>query len=147
MHYKKVDQRIQEFEEICRQEGIPVTMQRRVILEAVLKRKDHPTADQIYEEVQEQIPQLSRTTIYRVLDALVELGVIRRMQQTGGARFDGKVDRHHHLVCIRCGKIIDLEDTALDKLSVPRRKLKGFKIDNFSVHFSGICSDCQKEED
>ena len=120
-------------------------MQRRVILEAVLQSEEHPTADQIFEEVKDQIPQLSRTTIYRVLDALVEHGIIRRLQQTGAARFDGKIERHHHLICTHCGKIIDLEDAALDQLSVPKRKLGGFMVDEFSVHFSGICSDCQKE--
>ena len=111
MRHEEIAARLQEFEEICRQKGLPVTMQRRVILEAVLQRDDHPTADQIYEAVQERIPQLSRTTVYRVLDTLLEMGVIRRVHLTGGtSRFDGMIRRHHHLVCTRCGKIIDIDD-------------------------------------
>jgi len=139
--------RLREFEELCRQKGLPVTMQRRVILEAVLQRDDHPTADQIYEAVQEHIPQLSRTTIYRVLDAFVDLGIIRRLHQTGAARFDGKINRHHHVVCVHCGKIVDLEDRNLDQLSPPKGKLQGFKIDDYSVQFSGTCPDCQKRQE
>ena len=72
MRREEIAARLQEFEETCRRKGLPLTVQRRVILEAVLQRDDHPTADQIYEAVQERIPQLSRTTVYRVLDALLD---------------------------------------------------------------------------
>lgn len=120
-------------------------MQRRVILEAVLRRDDHPTADQIYEAVQDRIPQISRTTVYRTMETLLELGVIRRVHLTGATcRFDGKVRRHHHLVCMRCNKITDIDDESLDQLPLPRRKLQGFQLRDFSVQFSGICSDCQR---
>lgn len=123
-----------------------MTLQRRVILEAVLQRDDHPTADQIYEAVQDRIPQLSRTTVYRTLDTLLELGVIRRVHLAGATgRFDGKIRRHHHLVCMHCGKIIDIDDESLDQLPVPKRKLQGFEVDDFSVQFSGTCSDCRKK--
>lgn len=134
------------FEELCRERELPVTVQRRAILEAVLKRDDHPTADGVFEAVQRRIPRLSRTTVYRVLDTLVELGFIRRIHQMGVARFDGNVTHHHHLVCTTCGKIIDLEDQAFDQPPLPDGKLQGFKIDDFSIHFSGTCPDCQKQE-
>jgi Fur family peroxide stress response transcriptional regulator len=117
-----------------------------VILEAVLQRDDHPTADQVYEAVQDRIPQLSRTTVYRTLDTLLELGVIRRVHLTGATgRFDGKIRRHHHLVCMQCKKIVDIDDESLDQVPIPRRKLQGFEVDDFSVQFSGTCSDCQKK--
>lgn len=146
MRQEEIAARLQEFEEKCRQKGLPVTMQRRVILEAVLQRDDHPTADQVYEAVQKRIPQLSRTTVYRVLDTLLELGVIRRVHLTGGtSRFDGMIRRHHHLVCICCGKIIDIHDERLNQLPLPRRKMQGFKAEDFSVQISGVCADCQKK--
>jgi Fur family peroxide stress response transcriptional regulator len=146
VRHEEIAARLQEFEEICRQKGLPVTMQRRVILESVLQRDDHPTADQIYEAVQKRIPQLSRTTVYRVLDTLLELGMIRRVHLTGGtSRFDGMIRRHHHLVCTRCQKIIDFEDDNLDQLPLPKRKLQGFQAEEFSVQISGVCADCQKK--
>ena len=140
-----IDARIRGFENYCRERGLPVTMQRRVILEAVLRRADHPSADQIYDAVRTQMPQVSRTTIYRVLDALVEMGSIRRVCQTGAVRFDGKISRHHHLICMNCGKIFDLEDKELDRIPVPKKKMQGFEVDDFSVHFFGICPACQKQ--
>ncbi len=139
--------RLRAFEERCRQKGLPVTVQRRTILEEVLRRDDHPTADDVYEAVRARLPQLSRTTVYRVLETFVYMGLVRRLRQTKAARFDRNIDRHHHLVCSRCGKVIDLEDRTLDQLPLPKRKLQGFIIEEFSVRFSGTCSDCQQPKE
>jgi Fur family transcriptional regulator, peroxide stress response regulator len=139
--------RLRALEERCRQKGLPVTVQRRAILEAVLRRDDHPSADDIFEAVHARLPQVSRTTIYRVLDTFVDMGLIRRLRQTGSARFDRNIDRHHHLICSRCGKVMDLEDPALDQLPMPNRKLHGFEIDDYSVQFSGTCPDCQRQKE
>ena len=140
-----IDLKIQEFEAACRRRGLPVTVQRRSILEAVLHRDDHPTADELYDEVKGRIPTISRTTVYRVLETLVELQVIRRVNHPGAtARYDGRTTRHHHLICMRCNKIMDFDSEALDKLPMPRGKPQGFKIGDYSVHFLGTCPDCLK---
>jgi Fe2+ or Zn2+ uptake regulation protein len=82
------------------------------------------------------------------MDTLLELGVIRRVHLTGvTGRFDGKIRRHHHLVCMHCNRIIDIHDERLDQLPVPNRKLQGFEVVDFAVQFSGTCSDCQKKKD
>ncbi len=146
MEPDQIAQRLKEFEALCRRMGVPLTVQRQVILEAVLERDDHPTADQIVEAVRKRISRVSRTTVYRVLESLTDMGVIRRIHHPGPvARFDGKILRHHHLICKKCGKVIDLEDAKLDQLPLPKRKLQGFEVDDFSVHLSGTCADCQKE--
>jgi Fur family transcriptional regulator, peroxide stress response regulator len=138
--------RLKELHSICREKGIPLTAQRRTVLEVLLQRSDHPTADQVYEAVQEQIPQISRRTIYRVLDTLVEFELIRRVHHPGAAaRFDGMVGRHHHLVCVQCNKIVDLESPALDSITLPKGKPHGFDVSDFTVQLIGMCSECQKE--
>ncbi len=146
MQSERVIARLRVFEAVCRERRLPVTVQRRAILEAVLRRDDHPTADDIFEGVQDSIPQLSRTTVYRVLDTLVELGFVRRIHETGTARFDGNVAHHHHLICAKCGKIIDLDDPALDQLTLTSPEPQGFRIDDYSIHFSGTCPECRKQE-
>lgn len=139
-----VAQRLKQFELLCRQRGLPLTVQRRDILKVVLERNDHPSADQVYDAVKDRIPGLSRTTVYRALDTLVELGVIRRLHHPGsGARFDGKVQRHHHLVCRRCGCVVDVESHSLEGLSVPAGERQGFAIEDYSVHFIGLCRACR----
>ncbi len=144
MQPDQLQAKLRDFEDLCRQKGIPLTVQRVAIFKAVLQRDDHPTADQVFEMVKQRIPQLSRTTVYRVLDALAELGLVQRVFPTGTARFDGNVRRHHHLVCRLCGKIIDLEDQTLDQLPLPTSELGGFEIDDFSIHFAGSCAACRR---
>ncbi len=137
--------RLEQFERLCRERGLSVTVQRRVIYEALLGRQDHPTADQVYELVQDRIPGVSRTTVYRVLETLVQVGVITRLCHPGsGARFDPKVHRHHHLVCARCGAVADFEHPALDRLELPAVRARGFEIQEFSIHFRGSCSSCRR---
>ena len=141
-----MEDRIRQFEVLCRQRGLPLTVQRRQIFEAVLGRNDHPTADQVYESVKDRVPGLSRTTVYRVLDALVTLGVIRRVHHPGAsARYDGKIRRHHHLVCGQCHKVLDLDDAALSALPLPQQGLQGFEIDDYVVQFVGTCAQCKRE--
>lgn len=135
---------IEHFERLCRENGIPLTVQRRAVLGALLDRGDHPTADQIFEDVQARLPGVSRATVYRVLETLVRVGVARRASHLGArARFDPNTGPHHHLVCLRCGKMVDLDHPSLDSLPLPDVRHAGFQITEYSIHFQGICSRCR----
>ena len=137
---------MRQFELLCREQALPLTVQRRDILKTVLERSDHPTADQVHEAVKKQIPGLSRTTVYRVLETLVQLGAIRRLHHPGAsARFDGRIDRHHHLVCKMCHKIVDVDCRAFNGLKLSPSKRCGFTVEDYSVHFIGMCEACRKE--
>jgi Fe2+ or Zn2+ uptake regulation protein len=107
---------------------------------------DHPTADDIHAAVREHIPQISRTTVYRVLDFLVRFGIITKISHTGSvARFDPDTGRHHHLLCLRCGEVIDINGDELDALTIPDRLPEGFQTIDYCISVRGICSSCQKE--
>lgn len=128
----------------CRHHGLPLTVQRRVILEALAARDDHPTADEILEEVRTRLPEVSRTTVYRVLDTLVEIGLAVKICSPGaGARFDPKTDRHHHLVCVQCERVMDFEAPTLNTLPLPDARKRAFEIHDYSIHFRGLCADCR----
>ena len=98
-------------EAACRDQGLPLTVQRRVILEALAGRDDHPTADDILAQVRGQLPEISRTTVYRVLDALVRLGLAVKISSPGAAvRFDCRTDTGPDMTtirttCPRCGEV------------------------------------------
>jgi len=78
-----------EFESLCRRRGLAVTVQRRAVFTELARRRDHPTADQVYDAVRDRLPGLSRTTVYRVLEALVENGLARKVHHAAGVvRFD-----------------------------------------------------------
>jgi Fur family peroxide stress response transcriptional regulator len=138
-------ERLRDFDELCRQQGFPLTVQRRTILEAVLERTDHPTADQVYEEVKERLPGVSRTTVYRVLQLLTRVGAITRIFTRGAAaRFDPVVRRHHHFVCVRCDGLVDLWDEGIGELvRMPSNPPGSFEIEGFSVYFFGTCATCR----
>lgn len=140
-------ERLQQFEVLCRRLGLSRTVQRRVTFEATLDRRDHPTADQVHDRVQQRIPGVSRTTVYRILETLVEIGVITKVCSPGATmRFDPRTERHHHLVCLRCDKLIDLDDHSVrHRIASRAAHPHAFHIQDFSIHFYGICAACRPQ--
>ncbi len=138
-------EQLQRLDAACRERGIPVTVQRRAILTALLERHDHPTVDQIYVDVKARIPGLSRTPVYRNLEALTDLGLARRTNHFAAfARFDGNLDQHHHLVCTKCGKVKDFKDSGLALAALPDCRRAGFAVQDYSVYFEGLCGSCKR---
>jgi len=132
-------------ETISRERNLPVTVQRRVVLDALLDRHDHPTVDQLYEDVKERMPGVSRTTIYRALETLVDLGLARRTNHfEASARFDGNTDHHHHLVCRSCNRVTDIDHPSLNRFAPPSLGNIAFEVLDYSIHLEGLCAECQK---
>ena len=128
----------------CRRHGLPVTVQRRVIFSAVLERHDHPTVDQVFAQVKARVPGVSRTTVYRTLETLVNIGLVRRTHHfSASVRFDGNMERHHHLVCTGCGKVSDFQDSSVAISIPPETRRNGFTLLDYSVYFEGVCSGCK----
>jgi Fur family peroxide stress response transcriptional regulator len=138
--------RVSELQRRCRERGVPVTPQRRAVFEALLAATDHPTAEHLHAAVSRRLSGISPATVYRVLELLVDLGMARRVCGPGSrCRYDAKVHRHHHLVCFTCERMMDYEDAALNRLPVPDTKRTGFRVDDYSIHFRGICADCLRK--
>ena len=135
----------QEIIQIFNQNGFKITPQRRLIFEILAEDESHPTVEELYKRVILQMPDVSQTTVYNTLHELVELGelsCVENMNQAG-ARFDTNTNPHHHLFCIHCHKLIDLEkDFQEVKLSL--EETEGYKIVKNQVTFYGICQECQK---
>ena len=138
------EKKIRQLEEQCRRNGLAITVQRRVIIEALAERRDHPSADQLYDTVRGRVRGISRTTVYRVLETLEGIGVVQKVSNPEArARFDADTARHHHLYCTHCQKIQDVSDPALELLPLPSEGYGGFAIAGFSITFSGVCPDCR----
>ena len=136
---------LERLERVCRDRGIPVTVQRRVIFTALLERDDHPSVDQIFDDVKGRIPGVSRTTVYRTLETLTDLGLARRANHFEAlARFDGNMKQHHHLVCTVCGKVSDFQDPGLTIGGLPDVRRSGFVLFDYSIYFEGYCVDCKR---
>ena len=143
MQVRRPDERVFELEQLCKERGVPFTPQRRVVFEALLESADHPTAERLYDRVCCKVPGISTATVYRVLEFLVEFGVARKTCSPGRqCRYDAKVHRHHHLICLYCDRMVDLEDTSLNHLPIPDRIDTGFELVDYSIQFRGTCPDC-----
>ena len=142
-----VEDGLKDLERLSAEAGQPVTIQRRAALKALVRRSDHPTAEAIYADVIAELPGVSKATVYRALDNLVQLGLARKVHHQGSvARYDGNGERHHHLVCRGCGKIEDIASELLNAIPVPKVPREKFEVHDFFVSFQGICRDCKSSQ-
>jgi len=142
-----VEEGLKELERRSAEAGQPVTIQRRAALKALVRRFDHPTAEAVYADVIAELPGVSKATVYRALDNLVQLGLARKVHHQGSvARYDGNGERHHHLICRVCGKIEDIASELLDAIPVPKLAKEKFEVHDFFVSFQGICRDCKNAQ-
>ena len=145
-HPDRTAAKVEQLERNCHQHGLPMTAQRREVLQALVLRLDHPTADQVLDDVRKRLPEISRATVFRVLETLVRIGIVRKVCHPGSAaRYEVEGRRHHHLVCARCEKMTDLEDPTLDHLSLPGVG-SGFHIQDYSIQFVGLCTTCARKQ-
>jgi len=139
--------RLDDLERRCRAAGVPCTPQRRAILGVVLELDTHPTADEVYELVASRKLRVSRATVFRTLESLVRLGLIAKTCHPGrGVRYDRVTELHHHLVCLRCDRMVDIVDERLDALRIPDTSAMGFEISDFRVQLRGLCKRCREKE-
>jgi Fur family peroxide stress response transcriptional regulator len=131
--------------ERCREEGMNVTPQRIAIYRALLESEDHPTPEMLFRTVSSEMPSLSLATIYKTLDALASIGLVRSVAvESDKRRYDANDSPHHHLVCSSCGSIRDYYSHEFDAL-VPRAPVRGFVPQNVSVNITGICVACRQK--
>lgn len=120
-----------------------LTSQRQVILEELRKVKSHPTANEVYDMVRKRLPRIGLGTVYRNLDLLAEIGIIRKLEAGGELkRFDGDISPHYHIRCVKCNKIEDIFIPRHQDLEQKAATCCNYKILDHHVQFSGICSNC-----
>ena len=112
--------------------GLKVTPQRMRVLEAIYQLDNHPTAENILEFIRKNDPNIGSGTVYKVLETLVEKKLIHKVKTERDAmRYDGVLEKHHHLYCMECDHIEDFANEKLDQLL--KEFFKENKIDNFIV--------------
>jgi Fe2+ or Zn2+ uptake regulation protein len=122
-----------------------MTRQRRVILEELKKFSSHPTADEVYERARRRLPRISLGTVYRNLEILSECGMIQKLELGGSQkRFDGTVENHYHVRCIRCGSVKDVSMEPLTTLERALRGVSDYEIIGSRLEFVGFCPQCKE---
>jgi len=120
--------------------GVKRTPQRLAILKYLEGNKNHPSAEDIYREMKKAFPTMSFATVYNTLEALRGHGCITRLTiDPERRRYDPDTTLHHHLICSRCKKIVDIH-MGFD-ISLP--DTKGYKLIGSHIEFYGICPECR----
>jgi Fe2+ or Zn2+ uptake regulation protein len=152
-HYKFRDitnKPMRSLESLCAQlkaHGRRVTPQRRAIIQVLLDDGTHVTADHVYTQARDMMPNLSPATVYNTLHELAEMGILMELDLgLGERRYDIMTADHAHLVCLECGHIEDVpyDSSALELL--PEHAC-GFKVLDHRVTFRGYCPNCAALKD
>nr|WP_042359242.1 Fur family transcriptional regulator [Geomicrobium sp. JCM 19055] len=130
-----------------------LTPQREATVEVLLENEeDHLSAEDVYLLVKDKAPEIGLATVYRTLELLNELEIVDKINFGDGvSRYDlrkeGANHSHHHLVCIQCGDVSEIEEDLLGEVEVKVEREWQFKIKDHRLTFHGVCSKCQREKD
>lgn len=129
--------------EYLKSKGIKPSYQRIKVFEYLIKYRSHPTVDEIYKELVGEIPTLSKTTIYNILDLFIENGVAQPILiEENETRYDADISVHGHFKCEKCGRIYDF---LVDVSAIKAEGIEGFAVNQKHIYYKGICKNCLKE--
>jgi len=127
--------------------GYKVTPQRLAICELILSSKDHPTADQIHQEVKKKHPTMSLATVYQTLHLLSESGLLQELGFSDSiSRYDPDTSPHINIICKKCGKIQDYKAESVGRLWSQIVRELGFEPIGQRIDIYRCCDQCQKSE-
>lgn len=126
--------------------GYRLTPQRMLVLQAVNESSGHISADEIFSSVRSHFPNVSLSTIYRTLDLLEEIGLVTKSDLGAGRVQYHRSDEadHHHLVCQRCGRIVDLNEQELAPVWEAFRQRHKFRVCQRHMAIFGYCEQCDE---
>jgi Fur family peroxide stress response transcriptional regulator len=128
-----------------RSHGIAVTPQRLAVLSVLENRRDHPSAEKLFQEVRRQLPAISFNTVYKTLEVLHRKGLVLKVNPLHEtARYDGFTGPHAHLICRECHKIMDVDWEGHQ--TFPPEALQGFLVEHQTFTLWGLCPECQGPE-
>ena len=121
------------------------TKQREAILDVFLRARGHVTSEQIYAAVRDRYPAIGYTTVYRTMKLLCDAGLAHeRHFDDGITRYEIEHEHHDHLVCVKCGKIIEFECKMIEATQDEIAARYGFRVLRHRHELYGHCPDCQK---
>ncbi|HRW47288.1 MAG: transcriptional repressor [Caldilinea sp.] len=130
-----------------REAGYKITPPRLAVLEVIQREGEHLNPNEILAQAQAIHPQTGRATVYRTLELLTNLGIVRPIYVgDSGPTYIRAEGGHHHLVCSQCGRILDFEQCVADSMERELEARFGFRIKSHLLEFYGLCADCCGEE-
>ena len=127
---------------LCKAHGCKSTPQRYAVYRYIYGNTSHPDVNTIWMNVRQTIPSITRESVFRILNEFVEFGVIERMTKFSDTRFDGSAVNHGHMICERCGAIIDFD---LPEVLMDFNPSDSFVTRHVELQISGLCANCARE--
>ena len=127
--------------------NVKPSVQRMAIMDYLLTHRTHPSIDEIYLALYDDIPTLSKTTVYNTLKLFVEHGAAQMLTiDEKNACYDADITLHAHFLCKKCNKIFDFPAPAED-MQVAQMKDKGFQLEDVHYYYRGICPQCKQQNE
>lgn len=136
-----------EFARFIEEKGLKSTTQRDEIVNVFFNLKEHVSIEELHHKVQKKNPKIGYTTVYRTLKLLTESGLAHERQfGDGQARYEPVTteEHHDHLICLKCGAIMEFENKKIEKLQEDVAKQHGFEVKNHKLELYGYCKKCRK---
>lgn len=133
------------FRQYLNQRSLRLTTERQAVLDEVFAAHDHFEAEELLLRLKKGRRRVSRATIYRTLELLVDAGLVRKISLGGAGAYFEHIwghEHHDHLVCIRCGQVIEFSNEALEGLQNKICQAHGFKPQSHSLKIIGLCQKC-----
>lgn len=139
-----MEQQADQIVQILKSEGLRVTPQRFAVYANLLARTDHPTADQILSDLNQNGPTSSQATVYSSLQALRDAGLVREvLLEEGVCRYDANMEPHHHFRCKSCGTIEDIGWDLFPGVNLKSLR-RGLQAESYEVTVHGCCDRCYR---
>ena len=128
-------------------EGQRFTEQRAAVYRFLAATDSHPTADEVFLHVRNDLPGISLATVYKSLETLVGCGLaVKLAYADGSARYDGRTDPHHHVRCLGCGRVSDVPARMPDDAVIQLRdSTLGFRVTGYLLELTGYCGECDAQ--
>lgn len=143
------EQPLQSKRQVLKSAGLRMTSQRALILDIISQGQEHLDADEVYCLARERQPSLSLSTVYRNLQMLKRLGLVKELHfdQSHHHYEAGSSVEHHHLVCLGCGKVVEFGCALSQKMRQEIARKKGFEVTGVEVHMTGYCTKCRRRKE
>lgn len=144
---ESIEHELEESITSLRKAGIRITPQRQAIIKFMISSKTHPSADEIYQALSPDFPNISVATIYNNLRVFKDIGLVKELTYgDSSSRFDFNTHNHYHIICEKCGKIVDFHYPQLDEVEQLAQNVTEFDVTHHRMEIYGICKDCKEKE-
>jgi Fe2+/Zn2+ uptake regulation proteins len=141
---ESIEHELEESIASLRQAGVRIKPQRQAILRYLISSHTHPTADEIYQALSPDFPNISVATIYNNLRVFKDIGIVKELTYgDSSSRFDFNTHNHYNIICEQCGKIVDFQYPQLNEIERLAQHMTDFDVTHYRMEIYGVCKECQ----